>query len=646
MPHLCLGTPFKSDLISAPYSFAYLICNRLVQTFKVPLLARILPRGTLLTGPSPSKLHSSASRAKSSTLPNKAAAEQVKALFSSVTPSVLAGVLLSTMLVSAIRRLGFLDLSRGLCWVAYIAVCAASHIVLCGFYKRSDASLRQWRYWAIGFSAISFAEGVGWGWATVGLATDGGFEVACLTVIATLGLAAGSIPAYSPYLPAFLALFLPATVPYAFVSFFADNEVQRLSAPMALLFTGVVGGLGFLSNRALRQRIRLTIRTEALAVDLSRQKEIAEEANRVKSRFLAAASHDLRQPVHALSLVVGALRQIPVPQNAALLVEQIDASTTAMDSLFAAMLDISRLDAGVIAVRRRPFAIGPILERVCLDYAGEAAAKGIMLSCVRCGAIVHSDATLVERIARNLLSNAVRYTDSGRIVVGCRRRPGLLAMQVWDTGRGIPRDMHERVFLEYYQLGNSERDREKGLGLGLAIVRRLADLLGCGLALRSEPGRGSCFELSIAQSNGIATVPRVSPTAAPKAAATGVVVVIDDDQAIRAGMSSLLTGWGYQVIAAGCADEAILLLSEHTAQPDLLICDLRLRDGENGIKTIEQLRAEYSANCPAMLITGELEASRLLEAKASGLTLLHKPVSHGKLRATISHVIAARAGIS
>lgn len=575
------------------------------------------------------------------TLPNKAAAEQVEALFGSVTPSVLAGVLLSLMLVAAIDRLGFLNPSRGWGWVVYIGVCAASHIVLCRFYRRSDSTLSRWRYWAMWFTALSLAEGVGWGWATIGLATDGGFEVASLTVVATLGLAAGSIPSYSPYLPAFLALFLPATLPYALYSFASESEVQRLSAPMAVLFTGVVGGLAVLSNRALRQRIRLKIRTEELAFDLSRQKEIAEEANRAKSSFLAAASHDLRQPVHALSLVVGALRQIRLPPEAERLVEQIDASTTAMDGLFASLLDISRLDAGVIAVHRRRFAIGPILERVCRDYARDAAAKGVTLTCVRCRAVVNSDPTLVERIARNLLSNAVRYTDSGRIVVGCRRRPGHVAMQIWDTGRGIPADKHQRVFQEYYQIGNPERDREKGLGLGLAIVRRLTELLGCELALRSEPGRGSCFELSIDQANGAAPVLEAPADTPLDTTATGLVVVVDDEPAIRAGMSSLLGSWGYTVIAARSAAQAIELLSAQSARPALLICDFRLPDSDDGIGAIDRLRAEYGTDLPAMLITGDLAAGRLLEVDARQLVLLHKPVPHGTLRAAIANLMAS-----
>ena len=208
---------------------------------------------------------------------------------------------------------------------------------------------------------------------------------------------------------------------------------------------------------------------QLLAVDLTRQKEIAEEANLAKSRFLAAASHDLRQPVHALSLFVGALRGVPMRPDGERLVEQIEASTSVMDRLFATLLDVSKLDAGIIEVHRQPFAIDAVLARVCGDYAGEAAARGLTLSHVPCRATVDSDPTLVGRIARNLVSNAVRYTDAGKIVVGCRRRGAFIAIQVWDTGRGIPRDQQERVFQEYYQAGNPERDREKGLGLGALV---------------------------------------------------------------------------------------------------------------------------------------------------------------------------------
>ncbi|MDR3439988.1 hybrid sensor histidine kinase/response regulator [Telmatospirillum sp.] len=568
------------------------------------------------------------------------AAEQIEIMFRFVTVAVLAAALFAVMLALIIAHLGYLNPMVGFCWVGYIVACACSHIVLFYFYRRSESARARWRYWAALFTIISLAEGCGWGWASINLATGGGFEIASLMVLAAGGVAAGSIPAFNPFLPTLFTFVLTSTLPYTFVSLASADKVQQATSPMVLLYIGVLCCLGILANSALRQSIGLRIKTEQMATELMRQKEIAEQANRAKSNFLAAASHDLRQPVHALGLFVGALSLVPMPLEGQRLVERIDESTNALDNLFAALIDISRLDAGVVAANCRPFAIGPVLDRVCRDFAGEATNKGLILSCMPCRAIVESDPTLVERIARNLVSNAVRYTDRGRIVVGCRRRGSHIAMQVWDTGRGIPPHEQSHIFQEYYQIGNPERDREKGLGLGLAIVRRLADLLACKLVLQSKSGHGSCFEVSLARSTRAATSLMVPAVETSILSSTGFVVVVDDERAIREGMSSLLTGWGYDVLTAASADEAIKALAARMERPDLLICDLRLR-GENGIEVIEILRAEYNEQIPAMLITGDTGADQLIDAHASGFVLLHKPVPNGKMRAVITRLISA-----
>jgi signal transduction histidine kinase len=419
----------------------------------------------------------------------------------------------------------------------------------------------------------------------------------------------------------------------------SSEPLHRISLLLMFVFVGGIGGLGFTTNRSFKQLVRLRIRTEEMALDLQRQKEIAERANLAKSTFLAAASHDLRQPVHALGIFVGALRGVAMSPEGRRIVEQIEESTAAMDGLFAALLDISRLDAGVVAVERRAFAIGPLLDRISRDHQEEAIAKGISLVWKRCAAVVMTDPVLMERILRNLVSNAVRYTDCGRIVVGCRRRGDIAVVQVWDTGRGIPLDQQESVFREYYQLGNPERDRAKGLGLGLAIVRRLTDLLQCRLTLRSQPGRGSCFEVSIPLADGALEVAEL-PASPSGALAKGLVVIVDDELAIRDATRTLLSGWGHDVIAVASGDEAIFCLSTCPIQPDLIICDYRLRDGENGIAVIERLRSEYNEAIPALLITGDTAPDRLAEARASGLLLLQKPVSNGKLRAAIVNLIA------
>jgi CheY-like chemotaxis protein len=317
---------------------------------------------------------------------------------------------------------------------------------------------------------------------------------------------------------------------------------------------------------------------------------------------------------------------------------QIEASITAMNGLFTALLDVSRLDAGIVTVERQPFAIQSVIDRVCRDFVRDAETKRVSLVWKVCAEVVDSDPVLVERILRNLVSNAVLYTERGRIVVGCRRRGPRIALQVWDTGMGIPEHQQALVFQEYYQLGNPERDRAKGVGLGLAIVRRLADLLGSPLTLRSKPGKGSCFEVVLPLAAERTGVQEASPDEPKGAAAARFVVVIDDEQAIREATSSLLKSWGHRVIAAGSGDEAIERLSSLSLRPDLLICDYRLRGGESGVAVIERLRSGYDEAIPAVLITGDTAPGRLAEAEASGLLLLHKPVPKGKLRAAIANL--------
>jgi two-component system, sensor histidine kinase len=566
---------------------------------------------------------------------------KVDALFAVVPLAVGGAAIAAAILAATLGRLGFLNLRDGLAWVAYISICAAAHVGLARAYRRAHPIGEGWRGWALAFSAISLAEGLGWGWASVALAKGGGLEVELIVLVVALSVAAGAISAFSPYLPAFLALFVPTTFPYAFASIASNDPLKCATFLLMLAFICAMGALGVATNRSFDRLVRLRLRTEELAEDLQRQKEIAEQANLAKSTFLAAASHDLRQPVHALGLFLGALRGVDDPKERERLLDQIEASANAVDGLFASLLDISRLDAGVVEVHRRPFAIDPLLTRICDDQAAEAEAKGISLVRKKTTAIVDSDPLLVERILRNLASNAIRYTDRGRVVVGCRRRGGALAAQVWDSGRGIPADQQDKVFQEYYQLDNPERDRTKGLGLGLAIVRRLTNLLDCRLNLRSQPGRGSCFEVELPLAASQNYAPASGPQELSGALAKGLIVVVDDELAIREAMSTLLSRWGYQIVTASSGEEAVRRLSTWPVQPDLAICDYRLRHGESGIEVIERLRSEYNSAIPAMLITGDTAPDRLAEAKANGLLLLHKPVSNSRLRAVIANLTAA-----
>jgi CheY-like chemotaxis protein len=323
------------------------------------------------------------------------------------------------------------------------------------------------------------------------------------------------------------------------------------------------------------------------------------------------------------------------------LVGQIGGSVTAMDGLFNSLLDISRLDAGVVEPQREDFPIGPLLERVCRDHLAEAKAKGVRLISVGCSAIVRTDPFLLERILRNLVSNAIRYTDRGRVLVGCRGGNSL-RIEVWDTGRGIPLERQYEVFHEFVQLGNVEGDRAKGLGLGLAIVDRLAKLLDCPVTLRSAPGAGSVFQVSVPLAEK-QLLPLPSLEDAPAfATPRGLILVIDDDSVIQSAMRSLLTSWGHDVMAAGSGAEMHDRIGDLPRPPDLILCDYRLRDGENGIGVIRRLQSRYDERVPAVLITGDTAPDRLQEARESGLILLHKPVAEIKLRATVGNLMRTR----
>ena len=432
--------------------------------------------------------------------------------------------------------------------------------------------------------------------------------------------------------------------PYIIWGLVAGTEADATIVPLDVVFSVAIPLLARHAAASFADSQRLRFALAELAETLREQKETAERAIHARARFLAAASHDLRQPVHALSLLAGALVGRQMNHEAAELVGHITASTAALDELFSALLDISRLDAGVVEVPREIFPIGRLLTRLAREYDTEAAAKGLVLRAVRCNVLVETDPVLLERILRNLLSNAVRYTDRGRILFGCRHRDGAIRIEVWDTGRGIEPAAQSMIFDEFYQIGNAERDRAKGLGLGLAIVRRLGATLGLDITLDSAPGRGSVFRVGVPRARA-APLPSVaaaavSPLVSSAAAHTpGLIVVVDDELPIREAMRRLLESWGHHVVVAGSGAEASALLAAEPRRPDAILCDYRLRAGEDGIAVILDLQSRYDTTVPAALITGDTGPERLRQAQASGLPVLQKPLGNARLRAAVGTLL-------
>jgi signal transduction histidine kinase len=361
-------------------------------------------------------------------------------------------------------------------------------------------------------------------------------------------------------------------------------------------------------------------------------------ANLAKSRFLAAASHDLRQPVQALGLFVEQLHGHMKSAEGARLVERIDAAMVAMNELFNALLDISKLDAGVLSTDVTEFEIAQLLKRIDSTFADAAREKGLSFRLVSSSSWVRSDFILLERIVLNLVSNAVRYTPTGRVVVGCRRRGETVHIEVWDSGPGIPEDQRRNIFGEFYRLAG--RNAPGGLGLGLAIVDRLCRLLDHPIELTSIVGMGSRFSVSAPAAAAQAKLAEPQAAAAPAIDISSgkVVIVIDDDALVLDGMGGMMRNWGCRVVSAATPGAALAGLARGE-RPDLIISDYRLANGESGIAAIAELRQAFGAPVPAFLISADTAPERMREAQESGHHLLHKPVRPMKLRAMLSQLL-------
>jgi CheY-like chemotaxis protein len=358
----------------------------------------------------------------------------------------------------------------------------------------------------------------------------------------------------------------------------------------------------------------------------------AEEANRAKTVFLASASHDLRQPLHAMGLFLGALARADLNDRQQQLLSQAQASALATGDMLATLMDFSKVDAGVIKPQMQPFALQPMFHKLERELAPLAEEKGLVFRMRDTSVILHADPALVELILRNLVLNAIRYTERGAVLMGCRRR-GLRAMvEVWDTGIGIPPDQHQAIFKEFHQLGNPERDRRKGLGLGLAIVEGLARAMSVDVSLDSRHGRGSVFRLALPIS--MQPWQEQVQLQQDEPELSGLrVLLIDDDETVRAAMADLLATWGCWCETASSGEDALTILEEF--EPDVVLADYRLRSYRTGLQALQAVRDRLGREVPAAIITGDTAAERLREAHASGLALLHKPVPAERLQSVL-----------
>jgi two-component system CheB/CheR fusion protein len=380
---------------------------------------------------------------------------------------------------------------------------------------------------------------------------------------------------------------------------------------------------------------------------LEQARHQAELANVAKSRFLASASHDLRQPLQTLALLHGLLAKTVEGSKAHDLVARLDETLGAMSGMLNTLLDINQIEAGTVHAEMTRFRIDDLLHRLKDEFALHAQAHGLVLRVVPCRLMIYSDPRLLEQMLRNVLSNALKYTRRGKVLLGCRRHTGMLSIEVWDTGMGIPEDELQAIFQEYHQLDNPARERSRGLGLGLSLVQRLADLLGHRLRVRSEPGKGSAFAIEIdLPPPGLLAQPErrqlhmTGEDAIGSSRRLGVILIIEDDPEVREALELLLRDDGHHTVTVPDGVAALDWLAQETVRPDLVLVDYNLPNGMNGLQVVAKLREQLHRELPVIVLTGDISTQTLRDIDLQHCEQLIKPVKFDELARVMQRLLA------
>lgn len=537
-----------------------------------------------------------------------------------------------------------------LAWAALVHLTQAVRLALVLGFRRDAARAQssaqnaaqnpaRWRtLWRVALAANAAA----WGLAPLLMLRPLDTSYALLAIVVLLGVAVSELATIASDRLAIALWLLPITLPLAATLLWQRDAVYFALALLSLLFAAVNARAALAQHRLISAAAQARSDNAALVQRLHAQIELTAKASREKSQFLAAASHDLRQPLHALSFFGATLERRLAGSAEQPLIFNMMRSIEALGKSFGAILDISKLDAGAVQPHVQSFPVRDVFRRVQLSFAGQAEEAALQLRFRSAGCIVTSDPQLLERILGNLVQNALRYCRPGSgVLVAARARHNGVSLEVWDSGIGISASELPKIFAEFYQVANLERDRSKGLGMGLAIVKRLAQLLGHELTVRSKPGSGSVFKLWLKRSHpepmddfvvAAETVPP-APTEG-----RGTVLLVDDEESIRTSVGELLREWGYEVIAAATLAEALRAVKAQQGLIDIIVCDLRLRDGMDGLRVVDALRQACASRVPALLITGDTSAEQVLRVHESGHEVLYKPVQPRDMLAALKRL--------
>lgn len=564
--------------------------------------------------------------------------EQVSALYGMTVSSVAADISIS--LIMSITFYLVLGNTLALIWLAihFAQLVCTAYFVL-PFYKEAKTSKRS-EYW-LKVKIVALAiHSISWGLAPILFLPVDNSALAMFMMIIILSMCSGGVSAVASQKGTIISFCAPMIAGLVTALIWHGGMIYLALAAGSVVFLLANLKFAFALNKILTNALVMQFEKETMSEMLAEQVSVAERASRDKTRFLASASHDLRQPVHALTLFVDALHPEITSNKGKSLLGNIDRSIKALNQLLGSLLDISKLDANIVKPHTEHFVMQYLCDMLYSEFVLQAQEKGIELKFhMGINIIVKSDPILLGNMMRNLISNALRYTKAGSIEINCSQQGDEIRIEISDTGIGIPQDQHKNIFREFFQISNPERDRTKGLGLGLAIVERLAGLMQHRLELHSEVGKGSRFVIVLSAGD-----PVLVASQDLQHSKSGIfdivgmrIIVIDDEQAVRDGMQAVLENWGCVTILAGSEEEALEKLNDGNS-PQLIIVDYRLRDGKNGAEAIENIQRKIGKKIPALIITGDTGPNRLREAEASGYTLMHKPVQPAKLRTYLRHV--------
>lgn len=570
--------------------------------------------------------------------------EQIRLLLNNLGSSALPGILVVLLVAYALQHQA--DPMRLTVWCVVVIASKLIDIIDARRILSRDISPARLPALRRRLVLLHALDGAAWGslmWVGLNPASPPSW---ILAIAVLSGVAGNSMSILSPVLPVFIGFITLELGMIALKAMQSDAMALNVLGLAAIMYLATLLMQARNSARAARgaielrfENLELVNRLRQASADSRHAQQEAEQANIAKSRFLAAASHDLRQPIHAQGLFLEVLGKTALTPRQQDLLVNIQSATNASAEMLHSLLDYSRVEAGVITPQRQVFSLQALLNKMERELAPLANNKGLFYRTHDTAEQVLSDPSLIELILRNLISNAIRYTEQGGILIGCRRRGNQLLLEVWDSGIGIDPHQQQEIFVEFHQLGNPERDRKKGLGLGLAIVHGLTQLLQHPLQLQSRPGLGSVFRLSLPRvdSSQHHAIPAATPPAITRQLPCATILLIEDDDIVRSSMVLLLQSWGCQCIATESLESALPLLSHH--QPDLLISDYRLREQKSGTDAIQAIRAVLGQDIPALLLTGDTAPARLREATDSGLPLLHKPVAPSVLHDTLSQLL-------